>query len=361
MSGYQALRASDRDGSRTSRCDSPGRHRDEPSAPRVLARVAVFNPEADRPRDRSRRESHDARPAPRAVPRFVVGSVARSRLAIGGLVLAGGLFGFVLGRATSPAPLEDPAAWSPAMPAPSAPEAPTWQSQSPPPAQMPWTTEPRPSNDGPTAGRNAPAVATNPSASTPWVPAAASVPSLPTTPAEPVWNQPPSSQPSGPTDRAANQQAASPQGQPPAERPAWPQEVDRPMQTDRPSQWGTNHRMALPETRPTGQQKRRPVENDLYDAARVASRPTMAGQPSVQPKVSSNAQPPVGGGSSSAGGHAASGATTGGSNYPNMNYPSTGYLADYPRANSVGEPRPQGNVPVEGASSQQPPLYTYPN
>ena len=109
-----------------------------------------------------------------------------------------------------------------------------------------------------------------------------------------------------------------------------------------------------------GQPQRRRVENEPYDARRVASRPTMAGGPSMMTSPPPSPQPSVGvAGPPSTGGYAVPNATTGNRSVPNVSYPTTGFPADYPRANPVGNPPPRVNVPVEEASSRSVPPYPY--
>jgi len=281
MSGYHALRPWEKDDSRDSGYELPGRHDDEDDSPIVLARVHDFGAQPDETVDEPT-TAGNARSAEIGVP-------VRSRLAIGGLVLVAGLCGFVLGRVTSPEVPEDPEAWRPAPPAGSAPEAPAWEGQSLTPSASRPAADPGPPGFGPASPGAPTTESPGPSGTRPPVPTI-----LPADPLAPTaggngstwgWTPPPSNVPSeGQTDR----QPSVPDAGVPATAPPWSPETDDraeaeylPLLSTR----GPTTPSTPPFARTQGQHDRRPVEKDPYGAARIARRATAPIRPSVQPNT----------------------------------------------------------------------------
>jgi len=349
MSGYRALRLSDSEDPRISVREPRGSRAVEVDAPAVLARVADFLAEPRRADDDSPEDPHSERHDPRAASGDLSKSIAalalRSRLGVVGLVLAAAVFGFVLGRITSPDPAKDAQAWSPQTPAPSAPEAPTWKSQSGTVAQEGGPGEPGPSGVDPTSSDHQAAAPADASAAAPWeflagdLSRAAAQPPATAQPPEPAWNQtPPASQ----TDRQS-----PPAGQQPSNvQSPWSPPAGKPADAEDGPQW-TVHRGAMaPAARPASQPEsgHRPP-HDPYSTTWMARRSTTPVQPNTQPVASISGRhstagqstpisPPMDQGRPSAAvshvpGQATAYPTT---HYPTTgaNYPTTGYPAEYP-------------------------------
>lgn len=338
MGGYQALRTPDRERSTTATYDLPRRHPDEDDSPIVLARVADFRSKRTRPQDESRDwscdddadklddEFVDEAPASSAFSLAAVAEVVRSRMAIGVLVLVAGLLGFMLGRATSPDSPQEAQAYSPAPPASAAPEAPKWNSDSPTSDTTPWAAAPVLPKSTEVPIRDESPVRDASPAPAPWNPPAGGLPGLPGKSEEPAWSQTPPSEPSNLLGDRAMQQAlprdipARPAEQPPQQPPQQPV-PQRSADASQPSQWGNNQSMNLPSAQVEGRPVNRAAENPSPAFPQMASRPA-SGAPSVES-----------------------------GRYPVMNYPTTGYPADYFKTTPNGNTAPGGVMPANRTSS----------
>ena len=277
MSGYPALRPSENEYPRNSAQESPAWHEEQSDSPIVLARVADFSSEPhtayNEPLEASLVEPLDDDPAD-CQPRVLdVVHAARSRLALGGLFLVAGLFGFFLGRFTSPTPTLETDAYNPA---PSASEAPSWNSES-------LTV-----SEGPLAEPTAPNH--NPSKPPRWETSTAASPATPTKTSEPTWPKTPAPSTVTAADQS-KQQAPISQNDMPVNHTPWPRQVDRPSNMGSQSQWAANGRMSLPGTQATAQPNRRPIENAPREDERLARRPTLPASMNTRPREYSPPMP----------------------------------------------------------------------
>lgn len=294
MSGYPALRVTEDDGSHGVTGGHAAWYGGPTEPPMVLARVADFRPvAAELVEDTTHAPPEDELASPEAPHWLATVKACQPRLVMAGLMLAAGLFGFAIGRWTSPEATEDPQAWSPTMPAPSAPEAPSWGTPPATAADSPVLGPYVAPSPNPTARASQSPEPRTESTPSPWGPPVA-VPPMPEKAAGPMWGQTPPGGPELSTSRQTGTQG--PMGAP----------ISSPM-----PQWATNQGMRLPDAGSTGQPGVASQQGDPYAAARLAQRPAGPVQatsppaqftpPATSPQWQPTGQPPVPTGTSAPG------------------------------------------------------------